>query len=220
MLARRYGETPAVQDPHGNPTTTTEYSFENLSQNIRAFAAGLHRLGVQKGDRVSLFAENSARWLIADQGVIACGAADAVRGVSSSREELEYIANHSKSTALILQDEEILRKIAPSLRSSSVPAIAKGKKRTDNIKGVLMEEGEGSHTKLQTTIRFIVVLNPSASVDKSVGDLSCPVYGFDDVLNEGLRTLKEDPVSLLSVQQDMCPDDLATLVYTSGTTGR
>lgn len=44
-----------------------------------AFAAGLRSLGVRPGDRVSLFSENSSRWLVADQGIMFNGAADAVR---------------------------------------------------------------------------------------------------------------------------------------------
>ena len=50
-----------------------------LHQQMVAFAAGLRSLGVQAGDRVSLFSENSSRWLIADQGIMFNGAADAVR---------------------------------------------------------------------------------------------------------------------------------------------
>ena len=42
------------------------------------FAAGLAALGVQKGDKVALFSENSARWLVADQGIMLNGAVDAV----------------------------------------------------------------------------------------------------------------------------------------------
>lgn len=34
-----------------------------------------------KGDKVSLFSENSGRWLVADQAIMKCGAADAVRMV-------------------------------------------------------------------------------------------------------------------------------------------
>lgn len=30
-------------------------------------AAGLHALGLERGDRVSLFSENSSRWLVVDQ---------------------------------------------------------------------------------------------------------------------------------------------------------
>lgn len=36
------------------------------------------------GDKVSLFSENSGRWLVADQAVMKCGAADAVRGPAAS----------------------------------------------------------------------------------------------------------------------------------------
>jgi long-chain acyl-CoA synthetase len=44
-----------------------------------AFAAGLRSLGLRAGERVSLFSENSSRWLIADQGIMFNGASDAVR---------------------------------------------------------------------------------------------------------------------------------------------
>lgn len=45
---------------------------------MQAFAAGLQSLGLRAGGRVSLFSENSSRWLIADQGIMMNGAADAV----------------------------------------------------------------------------------------------------------------------------------------------
>ena len=47
---------------------------------MQAFAAGLQSLGLRAGDRVSLFSENSSRWLVADQGIMFNGAADAVSG--------------------------------------------------------------------------------------------------------------------------------------------
>ena len=49
-----------------------------------AFAAGLRSLGVQAGDRVSLFSENSSRWLVADQGIMFNGATDAVRPLAAA----------------------------------------------------------------------------------------------------------------------------------------
>ncbi len=45
---------------------------------MSSFAAGLAHLGLRRGDKVALFSENSTRWLIADQGVMMNGAADAV----------------------------------------------------------------------------------------------------------------------------------------------
>ena len=49
-----------------------------LEEQMSSFGAGLAQLGLRRGDKVSLFSENSARWLIADQAVMMNGAADAV----------------------------------------------------------------------------------------------------------------------------------------------
>lgn len=46
---------------------------------MSSFAAGLAAMGLRRGDKVSLFSENSSRWLVADQGIMLNGAADAVR---------------------------------------------------------------------------------------------------------------------------------------------
>lgn len=48
--------------------------------------------------QVALFSENSSRWLVADQGIMLCGAADAVRGASSPAQELAFIIRQSDSS--------------------------------------------------------------------------------------------------------------------------
>jgi long-chain acyl-CoA synthetase len=64
---------------------------------------------------VSLFSENSSRWIVADQGIMSNGCADAVRGAASPAEELCYILSHSGSTALVVQDAATLAKLLPAL---------------------------------------------------------------------------------------------------------
>lgn len=66
-------------------------------------AAGLHALGLRKGDHVSLFSENSAKWLVAEQGCAKNGVTTAVRGATAPVDELQYIYNHSDSKAVVLQ---------------------------------------------------------------------------------------------------------------------
>ena len=61
---------------------------------MSSFGAGLAQLGLRRGDKVSLFSENSARWLIADQGVMMNGAADAVSGAWPPAEEAPCVLNH------------------------------------------------------------------------------------------------------------------------------
>ena len=42
-------------------------TFSQLWEQMMAFAAGLYGVGLRPGERVSLFSENSCRWLVADQ---------------------------------------------------------------------------------------------------------------------------------------------------------
>ena len=80
-LEQRHGALLAVDAPHA--THPEHFTYKELSQRITAAAAGFRSLGIREGDVVGLFAENSPRWLMADQGLIRAGAADAVRGASA-----------------------------------------------------------------------------------------------------------------------------------------
>jgi long-chain acyl-CoA synthetase len=61
--------------------------------------------------RVALFADNSPRWFIADQGIMRSGAVNVVRGSQAGREELLFILRHSGALALVVQDIALLNKI-------------------------------------------------------------------------------------------------------------
>ncbi|WP_088890332.1 AMP-dependent synthetase/ligase [Leptolyngbya ohadii] len=106
-------QTIALSDPHGKPAI--ELTYGELYQQIRWFAAGLQSLGIQAGDHIALFSDNSPRWFIADQGMMTAGVVDAVRGSQADREELLFILEHSDSVALVVQDKETLNKIAGGL---------------------------------------------------------------------------------------------------------
>ncbi|MFM7326647.1 MAG: AMP-binding protein, partial [Nodosilinea sp.] len=75
LAAQRFGDTLALDDPHGDPSARLTYT--QLEQGIRTFAQGLQALGVGAGTHVALFADNSHRWLIADQGIMTAGAMNA-----------------------------------------------------------------------------------------------------------------------------------------------
>lgn len=99
----------ALHDPHSKPEVQLTYA--ELYQQIRLFAAGLQALGVQSGEHIAQFSDNSPRWLIADQGIMTAGAINAVRGSQADREELGFILGHSDSTGLVVQDQETLAKV-------------------------------------------------------------------------------------------------------------
>ncbi len=123
IAANRFGDITALIAPHGKPTITLTYS--QLYYQIQQFAAGIQALGIGENSqenipsRVALFADNSPRWMIADQGIIMAGAANAVRSSAADKEELLYILEHSGSIGLVVENIKTLNKIGPEIYSNS-----------------------------------------------------------------------------------------------------
>ncbi|AFY34985.1 long-chain fatty acid--CoA ligase [Calothrix sp. PCC 7507] len=121
LAAQRFGDTVALHNPHAQPGVLITYA--QLAEQIRQFAAGLQSLGVKVGDRISLIADNSPRWFIADQGIMTAGAADAVRSSQAEREELLFIIANSGSTALVVEDLKTLKKLREGLKDLPIPLV-------------------------------------------------------------------------------------------------
>ncbi|MEO1378417.1 MAG: AMP-binding protein, partial [Cyanobacteria bacterium J06635_10] len=123
ITANKFGDITALIDPHSKPKITLTYS--QLYYQIQQFAAGIQALGIGENSpesipsRVALFADNSPRWMIADQGIIMAGAANAVRSSAADKEELLYILEHSGSIGLVVENIKTLNKIAPEIYSNS-----------------------------------------------------------------------------------------------------
>ncbi|HLO83504.1 MAG TPA: long-chain fatty acid--CoA ligase [Nostocaceae cyanobacterium] len=114
LAAKQFGDTVALHNPNAKPELVITYT--ELAEQIQTFAAGLQALGVKVGDRLSLIADNSPRWFIADQGIMTSGAIDAVRSSQAEREELIFIIANSGSTALVLEDTKTLNKLQERLK--------------------------------------------------------------------------------------------------------
>jgi long-chain acyl-CoA synthetase len=165
-----YPDTIALHDPHAKPEV--KLTYQEMLELMRKFGAGLRSLGVQEGEKVALIADNSPRWLIADQGILALGAANATRSSQAERTELLYIIEHSDSTALIVEDLATLEKLQPDI--NDLP------------------------------IRLIVLLSDQEPPEG--------VYNYQQVCDRGADKDLGSP--------RINRDTLATLIYTSGTSGK
>jgi long-chain acyl-CoA synthetase len=130
LVAERLGDKVALRDPHTKPETVVTYT--QLAQQIQYFAAGLQALGVEVGvgegstdlpPRISLIADNSPRWFIADQGIMTAGAANAVRSCQAEKQELLFIIANSGSMALVLEDLKTLKKLRDGLNDLPIQFI-------------------------------------------------------------------------------------------------
>jgi long-chain acyl-CoA synthetase len=129
LAAREFGNIIALHNPHSQPELKITYS--QLSDLIQQFAIGLQVLGINMnhsenlpyGERVSLIADNSPRWFIADQGIMTTGAVNAVRSAQAEKEELLYIITHSGSTALVVEDIKTLNKLGDRLNELPIKLV-------------------------------------------------------------------------------------------------
>ncbi len=121
LAAGQFGDVVALHSPHTKPEIMISYT--QLAEKIRFFAAGLQALGVRLGDRISLIADNSPRWFIADQGIMTAGGVDAVRSSQAEKEELLFIIANSGSTALVLEDLKTLQKLQDRLNDLPIQFI-------------------------------------------------------------------------------------------------
>ncbi|MEM1279338.1 MAG: AMP-binding protein, partial [Cyanobacteria bacterium P01_H01_bin.152] len=110
LAAERYGHQLAMDDPHNQPSA--QLTYQDLWATVQQFAAGLQGLGMQPRAHVALFADNSHRWFIADQGIMAAGGVDAVRSAQAETEELRYIAEHSDSTILMVENLKLWHRLS------------------------------------------------------------------------------------------------------------
>ena len=167
LAAQKFGNIVALRDPHAKPEVVLTYT--ELCQQIQQFAAGLQALGVQAGDRISLIADNSPRWLIADQGIMTAGAADAVRSSQADKEELLFIVANSGSTALVVEDLKTLNKLRGSLNDLPIQFVI-----------VLSNEGlpEGETLKLYTFNQLMEIgaKHSFQPVKRNRNDLATLIY--------------------------------------------
>jgi long-chain acyl-CoA synthetase len=113
VMAQRHGSIVALIDPLGQSEVTLTYL--QMHRQMQQFAAGLQALGIQPGEILSLFSDNSHRWLIADQGMMMAGAANAVRSSQAEKEELLFILENSDSVAVAVENLATLSKLADRL---------------------------------------------------------------------------------------------------------
>ena len=175
-LAAR-GSAPVL---FGNPRCARqEWTSAELARAVVEFAAGLESLGVKRGDRVAILADNHDLWLVADLAVLALGAADVPRAADASTEEIAFVVAHSESTFVIAEDAELWERVREAIRANGPlpPAVI--------LKGAATA---GAHT-------------------------------YESVATRGAERLRRKDSAIGPLGSAVERSQLATIVYTSGTTG-
>ncbi|HDQ13589.1 MAG TPA: long-chain fatty acid--CoA ligase [Sediminispirochaeta sp.] len=160
-------------------------TYKELFEEVRKFAAGLHKLKVKRGDHVGLISENRKEWFVADLSILSLGAADVPRGNDSMAAELAYILGFSECSLVIVENGDQLKKILSV--KDQIPSLK----------------------------HFIVLDSEYEAVD--TGKIN--VHGYSDVIALGESQLESKPDLITKEIEQGQDDDIATIIFTSGTTG-
>ena len=80
------------------------YTYAALREEVRAFAKGLHALGIRKGDMVAILMGNKPQWIIADLAICSLGGIMVAVNTWVTSRELGYVLAHSDASTLIASD--------------------------------------------------------------------------------------------------------------------
>ena len=168
--------------------------FRQLRERFDAVAKGLMALGVERGDKVAIWANNVPEWVYTQFGSARMGAVLVTVNTNYRSSELEYLLQQSDASTLILvggirePDEylKVLDMVCPVIKDS--------------------EPGKLNCEKLPF-LKNIVYLGK----DKMAG-----MFSWDDMLEMG-RSVSDQ--TLLARLNSLDPDDVINMQYTSGTTG-
>lgn len=166
-----------------------EIRFQELNTRTDQLAAALADFGVKKGDRVSLFLENSPQFVVSYFGVLKAGGVVVAANPMFKEDELEYEIKDAGSKVLIAQD--ILYPKADKIRDAA-----------------------GLTHIILTSYRDYI---PQKSALPLHASMQAPKRRFPKTL-ELLDLLERYPPTPPKVEINL-KEDLALLQYTSGTTG-
>ena len=169
------------------------WTFDEFREEVDRVARALINLGIQPGDKVSIWMPNRAEWLFLFGAVAKIGAILVPINTRFRTQDMEYLVNHSDSAALILMDKsgpvnylDMLREVAPEVDSGDSSAL---------------------RPAAFPALRNVIIVGE----ERPAG-----VIGWDALV----AGADEVPASELAQREaGVSPDDTFLLMYTSGTTG-
>jgi fatty-acyl-CoA synthase len=188
-IAARHGGNEALVVPHQG----VRWTYSELDARVTRLAAGLLHLGLRPGDRVGIWSQNCAEWVLVQFATARAGLIMVNINPAYRRTELEYVLDKVQCAALIL---------APAFKSSDYLAIAAD---------VVPELAHSTPGKLRSAklphLRHVVRLGTGRTPG---------MHNFDDLLvppdAAGLAALADIGAALQF-------DDPVNIQFTSGTTG-
>jgi fatty-acyl-CoA synthase len=188
-VASRFPDREALVDIPGGQ----RYSYRELQRTVNRLAKGFLELGIAKGEHLAIWTPNRSEYIIAEFAAAKIGAVPVSIDTNAQPQQLEYLLRQSDSQTLILAEG-----------FTGGDCIA-------TIRGLCPETARAEAGRLECRAL------PELRRVIAIADRPLPgMLAWNDVIESG----SDVPDLLLAERQRSChEDDVATLLYTSGTTG-
>jgi long-chain acyl-CoA synthetase len=165
-------------------------TYAELYAAVKELGTGLISIGVRPGAHVAILAENNPRWLITDLAILGCAAVDVPLGTRMSDREWEFVTAHAECEFAVVEDAAALHRLLAA------------RKRLPKLRKVLVMELTGP--------------KPNAGT----GEERMLIYTWDDVMKKGRTRIARGERQFELRGASVTSSDLATILYTSGTTSQ
>src|SRR3954451_15313673 len=109
LAASKHAGRTAMKHKEGDEWV--DISFDEFGDAVRESALGLMSLGIAKGDRVAILANTRPEWAYACFAILSVGGVSVSIYQTNSPSEVQYVAHHSESRAIFVEDAEQLEKV-------------------------------------------------------------------------------------------------------------
>lgn len=188
--ARESGDAVALRSKKGGRWVGE--SFREWRDGSRAIALALIDAGIRTGDRVVLISNTREEWTLIDFGILGAGAVTVPVYPTATGEQVATLLADSGARLAFVEGSRALEELAHAVT------------RPTELERVVVIDSEA----------------PAHPIPRPTGE-PLPVTRFSDFVARGMA-LSEDADSLAARNERLLalgPDSLATVVYTSGTTG-
>ncbi len=164
-------------------------SYKELYEIALNFGGGLLNMGVVRGDHIGLISDNRMEWEQADMGLLAIGAIDVPRGCDATENDLRFILATAECKLVIAENPRQIERIV------------------------------GLKDNLPDLNKMICFESYSDELKEKAAGLGVTLYTFQQIVTEG-AAWRENNAGVVEAELDKGQEnDLATLIFTSGTTG-
>ncbi len=188
-IAQEYPDTEALVSMHQD----IRYTYRELLRRVEALSKGLMAIGVEKGDRVGIWAMNHAEWVVTQFATAKIGAILVNINPAYRTYELEYVLRQAEIQTVILQDR---------FKTSDYVGMF-----LEACPGVTASRPGHLHTEKFPFLKNVIFMG------KKPPD---GMFSWDEITRRGQDVTADE---LVAREESLSFDDAINIQYTSGTTG-